>query len=96
MIILHHNSHGGIVRVCMRIFTTALRNKTIRQILNENNKPYFHSVSPVIRPFTLMKRIHFSELSISRSSTYIRMDNSLKRVLFIKESGQITSDTLWK
>ena len=72
MIILHHNSHGGIVRVCMRIFTTALRNKTIRQILNENNSPYFHSVSLVIRPFTLMKRIHFSELSISRFSTYIR------------------------
>ena len=45
MIILHNNSHGGIIRVCMRIFTTALRNKTIRQILNENNAPYFHSVS---------------------------------------------------
>ena len=29
MIILHNNSHGGIIRVCMRIFTTALRNKTI-------------------------------------------------------------------
>ena len=44
-IILHNNRHGGIIRVCMRIFTTALRNTTIRQILNENNSPYFHSVS---------------------------------------------------
>ena len=35
MIILHNNSYGGIIRVCMRIFTTALRNKAIRQILNK-------------------------------------------------------------
>ena len=70
-IILHNNRHGGIIRVCMRIFTTALRNKTIRQILNENNSPYFHSVSLVIQPFTLMKSTHFSELSISRFTTYI-------------------------
>ena len=35
MIILHNNSHGGIIRVCLRIFTTALRNQTIRQILNK-------------------------------------------------------------
>ena len=27
MIILRHNSYGGIMRVCMGIFTTALRNK---------------------------------------------------------------------
>ena len=72
MIILHNNSHGGIIRVCMRIFTTALRNKIIRQILNKNTSPYFHSVSLVIWPFTLMKRTHFSELSISRFSIYIR------------------------
>ena len=46
-----------------------------------------------------MKRTHFSELSIWRFSTYIRktkyvenleIDNSLKCVLFIKASGQIT------
>ena len=65
-IILHNNRHGGIIGVCMRIFTTALRNKKIRQILNENNSPYFHSVSLVIQPFTLMKSTHLSELSISR------------------------------
>ena len=54
-----------------------------------------------------MKRAHFSEFSISRFSTYIRkaflmyvenleMDNLLKWVLFIKVSGQITNDTMWK
>ena len=88
----------------MGIFTTALRNKKIRQILKKNTSPYFHSVSFVIWPLTLMKRAHFSELFISRFSTYIRaflmnvenleMDNSLKCVLFIKVSGQITSVTL--
>ena len=35
MIILRTNSHGGILRVCMGIFTTALRNKKIRQILKK-------------------------------------------------------------
>ena len=48
MIILRNNSHGGIIRVCMGIFTTALRNKKIRQILKKNTSPYFHSVSFVI------------------------------------------------
>ena len=44
MIILRNNSYGGIIRVCMGIFTTALRNKKIRQILNKNTSPYFHNV----------------------------------------------------
>ena len=48
MIILRANSHGGIIRVCMGIFTTALRNKKIRQILKKNTSPYFHSVLLVI------------------------------------------------
>ena len=72
MIILRDNSHGGIIRVCMGIFTTALRNKKIRQILKKNTSPYFHSVLLVIWPLTLMKRTHFSEMSISRFSTYLR------------------------
>ena len=71
MIILRTNSHGGIIRVCMRIFTTAIRNKKIRQILIKNTSPYFHSVLLVIWPLTLMKRAYFSELCISRFSTYI-------------------------
>ena len=71
MIILHNNSHGGIIWACMRIFTTALWNTTIRQILNKNTSPYFHSVSLVIWPLSLMKRIHFSGLSISRFSTVV-------------------------
>ena len=72
MIILRNNSHGGIIRVCMGIFTAALRNKIIRQILKKNTSPYFYSVTLVIWPLTLMKRTHFSELSISTFSTFIR------------------------
>ena len=65
MITLRNNSHGGIIRVCMGIFTTALRNKKIRQILNKNTSPYFHSVSLVIWSLTLMNRAHLNELFIS-------------------------------
>ena len=72
MISLRNNSHGGIIRVCMGICTTALRNEQIRQFLNKNTSPYFHSVLLVIWPLTLMKRAHLSELFISRFSTYIR------------------------
>ena len=35
MIILRNNGHGGITRVCMGIFASALRNKKIRQILKK-------------------------------------------------------------
>lgn len=48
MIFLRINSHGGNIRVCMGIFTTALRNKKILQILNKKTSTYFHSVSLVI------------------------------------------------
>ena len=34
MIILRNDSHGRIIKVCMGIFTTALRNEKILQILN--------------------------------------------------------------
>ena len=71
MIILRTNSHGGIIRVCIIIFTTALRKKK-RHILKKKTPPYFHNVLLVIWPLTLMKRAHFSELCISRFSTYIR------------------------
>ena len=37
MIILRNNGHGGIIRVCIGIFTSALRNKKIRQILKKKN-----------------------------------------------------------
>ena len=43
MILLQDNSHGEIKRVCMGIFTTALRNKKISQILTKNTSPYFTS-----------------------------------------------------
>ena len=43
MIISRNNSHGVIIRVCMGIFTAALRNKIIRQILKKNTSPYFYT-----------------------------------------------------
>ena len=46
-----------------------------------------------------MKRTHFSELPISRSSRLFNVHKKspfLIYVLFIKVSGQITRDTLWK
>ena len=46
MIILRNNSQGGIIRVCMGIFTTARRNKKIRQILK---KKIPHLTSTVYR-----------------------------------------------
>ena len=59
MINLRNNSHGGIIRVCIGIFTAALRNKIMRQILKKSTSPYFYSVTPFIWPLTLMKRTHF-------------------------------------
>ena len=61
-----------MARVCMGIFTTALRNKKISQILTKNTSPYFHSALLVIWPLTTLKGTHLSELSILRFSTYIR------------------------
>ena len=42
------------------------------QILNKDTSPYFHSASLVIWPLTTLKRTHFSELSISRFTSYKR------------------------
>ena len=75
MIILHNNSYGGIIRVCMGIFMIALRNKKIRQILNKNTSPYFHSLSLIIWPLTLMKEPILASCpfrGLQDSSTYIR------------------------
>ena len=65
MIIFRNDSHSGIIRV-------PLRNKKYVKLSKKNISPYFHSVLLVIWPLTLMKRTHFSELSISRYSTYLR------------------------
>ena len=46
--------------------------KKYSQILNKNTSPNFHTASLVIRPLTMLKRIYFSELSISRFTTYKR------------------------
>ena len=66
MITLRNKSHSEIIRVCMRIFTAALRNKKLGQILITNTSPYFQSALLAIWPLTMLKRSHFSELSISR------------------------------
>ena len=63
-------SHGEIIGVCMGIFTTALGNKKCSQILHKNISPYLHRASLAISPLTTFKRTHFSELSISRFTTY--------------------------
>ena len=43
MIILRNDSHGETRGVCIGIFTTALRNNKISQILTKNTSPYFQS-----------------------------------------------------
>ena len=44
-----------IIRVCMGIFTAALRNKKLSQILNTNISPYFQSALLAIWPLTMLK-----------------------------------------
>ena len=68
MIILRNTSHGENIRVCMGILTT-LGIKKYCQILDKNTSPYFHSASLVVWPLAMLKRSHFSELSISRFTT---------------------------
>ena len=48
IIILRNKSLGEIIRLCMGIFTTALRKKKF--------SPYFHRASLVIWPLTMLKR----------------------------------------
>ena len=45
MIILRNKSHGEVLRVCMGILTTVLRNEKYGQFLNKNTSPNFHSAS---------------------------------------------------
>ena len=47
MTILRNKSHGEIMRVCIGIFTIALRNKKKSQILNKNTLPYSISERPI-------------------------------------------------
>ena len=51
---------------CIGIFTAALRNKKLSQILITNTSPYFQSALLAIWPLIMLKRSHFSELSVSR------------------------------
>ena len=69
MVIFRNKSRDENFRVCMGIFTAALRNKRCWQILHKNTSPYFHSAMLVLWPFTLFQRGHFSALSISKFTT---------------------------
>ena len=71
MITLRNKSHGEGIRACMRIFTTALWNKTWKysQIFNENTSPYVHNAFLVFWPLTSSQRGHFRDLSFSRIAT---------------------------
>ena len=105
MIILRNNGHGGIIRVCMGIFTTALRNK--KNTSNSQKKyltslpqriacyltAYFDEKSPFERVVLFeVFNVHRFLMCVEN----LEMNNSLKWALFIKVSGQITSNTLWK
>ena len=105
MIILQNNSHSEIIRVRMRIFTTALRNKKISQILNENTSPY-STVHRLLSDHLLWWREPlFSELSISKFSTHIRKawksaiiisnDFSITLSSFLNSKSQISSTSLY-
>ena len=81
----------------MGIFTTALRNKKISQILTKNTSPYFHSALLVIRPHSKLKEIHFGESFFSRFSIYIRktlMYVENLEILFLRAVENIRIQTL--
>ena len=80
MIILRNNGHGGIIRVCMGIFTTALRNKKIHQILKKKKyltllpqriacclTAYFDEKSPFERI------VHFEVFNLHKKSLFFLM-----------------------
>ena len=69
MIILRNKSHGEIIRFVREYLRALVGVKNDSPILNKNTSPYFHCASLVIKPLTMLKRTHFSELSISRFIT---------------------------
>ena len=74
MIILRNNGHGGIIRVCMGIFTTALRNKKYVKFSKKKNltllpqrvacylTAYFDEKSPFKRV------VHFEVFNVHKKS----------------------------
>ena len=98
MIIFRKSSHGGIRRDCLGIFTTALRNKKYSQILNKI--PHLTSIAYHLLSDRLLgsgvRKWSVQPWAFLRYVEDLEMDNSLRWVLFIKVSGQIISDTLWK
>ena len=81
----------------MGIFTTAIRNKKIRRILKKKNtSPYFHCVLLVIWPLTLTKRTHFSELSVSRFSTFHKNYTNFSLEIFYLHLQSSSTSRKWK
>ena len=93
----------------MGIFTTALRNKKYVKFSKKKNltllpqcvacylTAYFDEKSPFKRVvYFEVFNVHHEKRAFLMNVENLEMDNSLKCVLFIKVSGQITSNTLWK
>ena len=78
MIILRNNGHGGIIRVCMGIFTTALRNKKIRQILKKNTSPRFHIFLFLVVPFIPASDADVVQHFTGYSITYCKWYSTVK------------------
>ena len=80
MIILRNNGHGGIIRVCMGIFTTALRNK---KNTSNSQKKYL-----TLLPQSPFERVvHFEVFNVHKKSPWAAceytgwLDGSIKSVV---------------
>ena len=71
----------------MGIFTTALRNEKISQILNKNTSLYFHSALLVIGPLTYFRKWSVQPWAYLMYVENLEMDNSLTWVPFNVVSG---------
>ena len=80
MIILRNNSHGGIIRVCMGIFTTAIRNKKIRRILKK--KKILRLTSTVY--CLLSDRLLWRKERILASCPFRGFQRSIKTILIFR------------
>ena len=87
MIILRNNKHGEITRVCMGIFTTALRNKKISPIFSQKIPHLISIVHCLLSEKEHQKVIYFKVVQ-KRFSRF-------KWVSFNVVIGLITSNTLY-
>ena len=71
----------------MGIFTNALRNKKIRQILDRNTSLYFQSALLVIGPLTFFRKWSVQPWAYLMYVENLEMDNPLTWVPFSVVSG---------